>query len=122
MSDYPPPRNALMVWKAGDQLMVRIPPTQGHDRGHIINFPFDTAGVQTLKMLLTERECGDAAIGHKASPTQDMADAWLRAMRAGVSTTKIPSKDKEAKRRERLAKQAQAKLDLDAFIDEFLGE
>lgn len=111
-----------MIWKAGDQLMVRIPPSAGHDRGHIINFPFETAGVQTLKMLLTERECSDAAIGHRASPTQDMADAWLRAMKAGKSATKVPSKDKEAARRERLAKAAQAKVDLDSFIDDFLGE
>lgn len=122
MNDYPPPRNALMIWKAGDQIMVRIPPTAGHDRGHIINFPFETFGVQALKLVLAEREAGEAPIGFRAAPTQDMATAMLRALRAGASVTKVPTKDREAKRRERIAKQAETRVELDNFIDEFLED
>lgn len=119
MSDYPAPKGALMIWRAGDQLMVRIPPSAGHDRGHVINFPFETAGVQTLKMLLTQRECEDGKIGARSAPTQDMADAWLQAMKAGKSVTKITTRDREAERRQRIAKQAEVNI---IDLDDLLGD
>lgn len=119
MSDYPPPSHAVMLWRAGDQLMVRLPPAPGHDRGHIINFPFDAAGVQALKLVLTHRECEPVAkVGTKAVPTQ----AMMEALRAGKSVTKVPSTSREASRRKRIARQAEINLSVDALLDEMLGE
>lgn len=115
MHDYPCPSGAVMVWRAGDQLMVRIPPAPGHDRSHVINFPFDTAGVNALKMVLTHREAEPSAkLGSRAVPTQ----AMLQAMTASV--TKVPSTSREATRRQQLAKQAELNLEIDALLNEDL--
>ena len=117
--DFPPPNGAVMIWRAGDQLMVRIPPAPGHDRGHILNFPFDTAGVQALKLVLTHREAEPAAkLGSRAVPTQEM----LRAMVSGASVTKVPTTSREAQRRERLAKQAALNTEIDDLLDNELDE
>lgn len=122
MSDYPPPASALMVWKAGDKLMVRIPPSAGHDRGHVLNFPFDSAGIGAMKMCLAYREMSCEKIGHKSAPTQDMADTWIKAMKAGKTVTKIKTVNKEAERRAKIAEQAKINVEIDSWVDELLGD
>lgn len=62
------------------ELVVTIPSPSGKERSVLI--PITTAGCKVLRTLLSEREeqkLSDMTIGSRASPTQDMIDAWLRA-------------------------------------------
>lgn len=123
MSDYPPPAHAVMIWRSGDQLMIRVPPAPGHDKGHVLNFPFDTAGVGALKLVLTHREAEPSAkIGTRAVPVQSM----LRAMKITtvVKTTYKETGElaRERKRRSRLEAKAAAQREIEDLINDELDD
>lgn len=83
--DYPLPSYAVGMWLVGDEIAVRIPPSDGHDSGHVLRFPATEIGFRGVVSLLKAREAhkGMAKIGTRAAPTQhdlERMAAWAKAM------------------------------------------
>ncbi len=129
MTDYPCPSHACMMWIAGDQLMVRFPPSDGHTAHHVVSFEADERGIASLTSVLRARAKQAhyaRGIGHSGTPTQADANR-LRAMANAIKMTTVvkttvkPVSDREAKRMARLEREAElASLihDLDFELEE----
>lgn len=71
MNDYPLPSHCVALWTAGETLWVRFPPTQGHDRGHVVALHASVEGLKNLLVILRQREASpNPKIGQPGSPTQ----------------------------------------------------
>jgi len=111
--DYPCPSHACMVWLAGDQLMVRFPPSLGHDKHHVVSFEADERGIAALTSVLRARAKHQAlTVGTPGAPTQTDVNR-LRAMASAIRMTTVvkttikPVSDKEARRMARLEREAE---------------
>ena len=103
---FPLPRYAASIWLAGDNLMLGLPPSDGHERGHTVVIPLSkcasqraigewehdhgvvdlsryasTVGFTTLLSVLAERERAgriSPRLGERSEPTQYNIDEILR--------------------------------------------
>ena len=84
MNDYPLPSSALAVWYDGTGLSVRIPPSPGADKGHIITLPDDENGRAILCQILRERATSKSypRIGTPSAPTQHQIRDWQKQFEA----------------------------------------
>jgi hypothetical protein len=82
MTDYPLPSHAAYIWFAGDRLMLGLPPTAGHERGHSVSIPLaNEEWPAVLLSILQERATAVRPIGTKSTPVQYDLDNVLRHMR-----------------------------------------
>jgi hypothetical protein len=82
MTDYPLPSHAAYIWFAGDRLMLGLPPTAGHERGHSVSIPLSNeSAFDVLLGILAERAREVRPIGTKSTPVQYDLDNVLRHMR-----------------------------------------
>lgn len=97
MNDYPLPSSALAVWYDGTGLSVRIPPSPGADKGHIITLPDDENGRAILCQILRERATSKSypRIGTPSAPTQHQIRDWQKQFEA----TKMIAEKKQEKKR-----------------------
>jgi hypothetical protein len=103
---YPIPKYTAYIWLAGDNLMLGLPPSDGHERGHTVVIPLAkcaslrpigdwesdhgvvdlsryaaTVGFTTLLSVLAERERAgriSPRLGERSEPTQYNIEQILR--------------------------------------------
>jgi len=85
---------AAQIWTAGDFVYLNFPSPERGARSHTISLPSTQHGWAAINSILRERERMDLATQHistKAALTQQMADALVKALKAGKSIDKKPS-------------------------------
>lgn len=81
----PLPSGALTInLSASGDLVVYIPPSPGHSKGHTAFLPATNYGLAALLQLLRDRASAPRGkIGTKAAPTSFMLDAYAKALAKG---------------------------------------
>ncbi len=98
VGEYPLPKAAVYVWIAQGKLCIRVPPADGHEKGHTVQLSLDKCGVEyndsgtapkatqqgwyAFLRLLHDRETSQqsARIGAPGAQTQWQMEQMLKAM------------------------------------------